>query len=159
MNFIVSKRIQPFLDPVSFTRLQQTTKKDYYSDELWNLYVKTRIPNLEFLENSKKAVAFHHIIKWALCLPIKPLTTQWFQAIVDWLQYKCSIYLIHNTIFRYDSSVFLKLHFDNLNSSQWFHWERLKHRYHRHHNDLYKLEKRYRYASWNTDHKRPLLCF
>ena len=158
MNYIVSKRIQPFLDPVSFTRLQQTTKRDYYSTELWDIYVKTRLPLLDFLNDSKKAVAFHYIIKWALCLPIVPLTVGWFQEIVNWLQYKCSIYLIHNTIFRYDSSIFLKLNFDHLKSSQWFHWERLKHRYHRQQNDLYKLEKKYRYASWHSTCKRPLLC-
>ena len=162
MNYIVLKRVHPFLDPVSFARLQQTNALDYHSTELWDLYRTTNLPNMDFVPTSKKAVAFHYLMQWALCLPFVPLTFHWFQAIVDWLQYKCSIYLIHQTMFRDDSFLFSTLRFHHLKLTQGFLWEKLKHQHHPVRNDLYileRLEKRYRYAGWHTTPKRPLLCF
>ena len=159
MNHVVLQRVQPYLDTVSFTRLMQTRKSDYYHDEYWLDFVQRRVPQLTCLDSPRKAVAFHYIITWSMRLKETPLTVAWFQALVDWLQYKCTIHLIHNTIFRYDGGVFDKLVFDHLKPAQWMLWERLRHKYHRRRNDLYNLEKRYGYADWSPPAKRPLLCF
>mgnify|MGYP006092886775 CR=1 FL=1 len=167
MNYTVLQRVHPFLDLVSFTRLQQTNTLDYQSTELWDLYRTTNLPKLDFVPTSKKAVAFHYLMQWALRLPFAPLTFPWFQAIVDWLQYKCSIHLIHQTMFRDDFLLFSTLQFHHLKWTQCFLWEKLKHRHlvdvrNDIRNDLYileRLEKRYRYAGWHSTSKRPLLCF
>jgi len=59
MNHVVLQRVQPYLDTLSFARLIQTRKSDYYHDEYWTDFVRQRVPQLICLNSPTFNTQYH----------------------------------------------------------------------------------------------------
>ena len=130
-SLCVDRNVSSFLPVYDFVQLRRTCHTLYDDDEAWLLRARTVSP---IVQNPKRQLGLHYILSWASKLPCDEGSHEWYQQLVEWLQHKVSIKIIHDFI-RSKNLMFLDtMNLKNMSSSQKYHWRFLWHRYRR----LYK---------------------
>ena len=127
----IDRNVSPFLCIYDFVQFRKVSSTLYHDDEAWSIRAKKIVPNVT---NPKRQLGLYYILSWASKLPSHEGTCEWYQQLVDWLQYKISINIIHDFILSKNLIFLSTMDMKNMSCSQRYHWRFLWHRYQR----LYK---------------------
>jgi len=106
--------------------------------------------------NQKQTLGLNYLMKYALTFESLAGTPEWFQEIVNWLEYKISIKILHSFIFNSSPNLMFQLQFQKVSARARIHWERLWYRYAR----VYKIRKlNYDNSEFHVQKKRRILCY
>lgn len=130
-SLCVDRNVSSYLPVYEFVQFRKTCHTLYDDDEAWAVRAKKVSP---IVTNPKHQIGLHYLLTWASKLPSHTGTHEWYQELVDWLQYKISIKIIHDFI-RSKNVLFLHtMTMQNMTPSQRYQWKYMWHRYSR----LYK---------------------
>ncbi len=142
-----------YLDTYSFCMFRRTCKTHYNDEESWYLRCSGCILNVPTMDN-KQTLGLNYLMKYALLFESPFGSTEWFQEIVNWLEYKSSIKIVQSFIFNSSPNLMSQLSFYRLSPSARMCWERLWCRYER----VYKIRK-WKYVNTDVRKKRRILCY
>lgn len=144
-----------YLDTYSFCMFRRTCRTHYADDESWSLRCSGGILNSRSLDQ-KQTLGLNYLMKHALMFESSIGSPEWFQEIVNWLEYKISIKILHSFLLNSSHNLLFQLHFHKLRPGARLHWERLCHRYQR----VYKIRKwNYENSEFHVQKKRRILCY
>jgi hypothetical protein len=124
---VIDRGVSRYLSLVDFVSLRRTTKVLYDDNQAWEIRA-IPIPFKMHAFNAKKNLALHYLLNCALYFSNPVGSNQWFQEMVDWLEYKISIKLIYSFIFYYRFDFFYSMNLSQLDGRRRFVWLRLTHR-------------------------------
>ena len=154
-DLVSDRNVCTYLDTRSFVMFRITCRTHYNDDEAWSMRSSRGVLNVPSF-NTKQTLGLNYLMKYALLFKSPTGSTEWFQEIVNWLEYKTSIKILHSFIFNSYPNLMFQLHFHKLGPSARFHWERLWCRYER----VYKIHKcKYENAEFHVRKKRRILCY
>lgn len=105
--------------------------------------------------NQKQTLGLNYLMKYALMFESPVGSPEWFQEIVNWLEYKISIKILHSFMFNSSPNLMFQLQFHKLSAGARIHWERLWCRY----EQVYKIHKwKYENSEFHVRKKRRILC-
>ena len=152
---VVDHNVSTFLDTHPFTSFRKTCKTHYHDCEAWFVRAKHSVLHLTQLSD-RENIGLNYLMSWALHFRVQVGTSDWFQQIVNWLEYKRSIQIMHIFILHSNPYLFKILNFGDLSARRRFTWERRMFRY----GHVYKSRK------WEYDcdddivcKKRRLVCY
>lgn len=156
-DLVSDRNVSAFLDTYSFVMLRTTCRTHYDDAEAWELRNKGVLLRVKSL-NPKQTLGLNYIMKYALLLPSAVGTAEWFQDIVNWIHFKCSIKIVHSFFFHSHPNLVHMLRFGDLSPGPRMHWQRLWCRYER----VYKKRALdYTNTLWDVEpvKKRRVLCY
>lgn len=156
-DLVADRNVSSFLDTRSFMMFRMTCRTHYDDSEAWEIRKSGVILHTSTL-NDKKTLGLNYIMKYALMFDTPVGSTEWFQDIINWLDYKVSIRIVHSYIFQSYPDLMNVLSFSALAPGPRMHWQRLWNRY----EHVYK-KRRFMYdnAFWDDKSckKRRVLCY
>lgn len=165
-SLVADRNVSGFLDTVSFVSLRRTCKTHYEDQDAWSLRVHGKHKK-DSLKKVRETLALRYLLSWAARFPDPQWSVEWFQRVVDWLEYKVSIKLFHSLIIDHESNLLCNANLACASSKQRIIWWRLYHRNSR----VYKRvrsesdgvcarkRRRKRFAKDNLLHQRyPVPC-
>lgn len=154
-DLVSDRNVCPYLDTRSFCMFRIACKTHYNDEEAWSMRSSGGVLNVSSL-NQKQTLGLNYLMKYALMFESPIGSTEWFQEIVNWLEYKISIKILHSFMFITAPNLMFQLSFRRLTPSARFHWERLWCRYER----VYKIHKwKYENSQFHVRKKRRILCY
>ena len=124
-NFVIDRNVSPFLSIRDFVQFRKTCKLLYNDEEAW----QDRTRNLPiYVPNAKHRLGLNYLLKWSTTWEDFPGSLQWYQRIVNWLEYRISIRLMFSFIRTQNVEFFKNMDWSNLSPKQQFHWQLLFHR-------------------------------
>jgi len=154
-DLVSDRNVCPYLDTRSFVMFRLTCKTHYNDEEAWSMRSSGGVLNVPSL-NQKQTLGLNYLMKYALMFESPIGSSEWFQEIVNWLEYKISIKILHSFIFNSYPNLMFQLSFCRLTPGAKFHWERLWCRYER----VYKIHKwKYENSEFHVRKKRRILCY
>lgn len=154
-DLVSDRNVCSYLDTRSFVMFRITCSTHYNDEEAWSMRSSRGILNVPSL-NKRHTLGLNYLMKYALLFKSRTGSTEWFQEIVNWLEYKISIKILHSFIFNSYPNLMFKLQFHKLEPRTRFHWERLWCRYER----VYKIHKwKYENSEFHVRKKRRILCY
>jgi len=154
-NLVSDRNVCPYLDTRSFVMFRITCRTHYNDEEAWSIRSSGGVLNVPSLKK-REALGLNYLMKYALMFESPIGSSEWFQEIVNWLEYKISIKILHSFIFSTAPNLMFQLSFRRLTPSARFHWERLWCRYER----VYKIHKwKYENSQFHVRKKRRILCY
>ena len=127
----VDRHVSSYLSIQDFVQFRKSCRVLYCDEEAWTLRARGLHMNKE---NPRETLALNYLLQWSMKLPARLGSNEWYQEIVNWLQYYVSIKLIHSFIRNQHFDFLYSMDLSQLSSSQRLMWLRLWHRYGR----LYK---------------------
>jgi len=152
-DLVTDRNVCGYLDTRSFVMFRITCRTHYKDDEAWFLRSKSGILNVPSL-NVKQTLGLNYLMKYALLFKSPVGSTEWFQDIINWLDNKSSIKIVHSFIYNSSPDLMFRLDFHLLSLGVRVHWERLWCRYKR----VYKKRK-WEYENFDVRKKRQILCY
>ena len=147
-SLVVDRNVSSFLDIVSFVSFRRTNKEHYTDKEAWSLRAHGLCKDVT-LKNARETLALGYLLSWAARFPDPQWSVEWFQRVVQWLEHKVSIKLIHSFIKHHKSHLLCTIDLFGASAKQRVIWWRLRHLnsrvYKRLHSEAYDL----------CDHDRP----
>lgn len=122
---VVDRNVSPFLDLYSFIQMRKTCKTLHNDDEAWTLRGKD-LPVAAC--NPRHKIGLHYLLQWSLHLPEVPGSIQWYQRLVNWLEYKISIRIMFQFICSQNESFLKNMDVSEMSSKQRWQWEYLSRR-------------------------------
>lgn len=154
-DLVADINVCSYLDTYSFCMFRRTCRTHYNDEDAWSLRCSGGILNVPSL-NRKQTLGLNYLMKYALMFSSPVGSPEWFQEIVNWLEYKISIKILHSFISNSTPNLMFQLHFHKLRPSAKLHWERLWHRY----QQVYKIHKcKYENSEFHVQKKRRILCY
>lgn len=120
-SLVADRNVSGFLDAVSFVSLRRTCKTHYEDHDAWTIRVHGRHKK-DSLKNVRETLALRYLLSWAARFPDPKWSVEWFQRVVDWLEYKVSIKLFHSLIIDRESNLLCKLNLCRVSSKQKIIW-------------------------------------
>ena len=156
-SLVADRNVSSFLDTYSFVMLRKTCRTHYHDAEAWSWRTKGVLVRMAKL-NDKQTLGLNYLMKYALMFDAPIGSAEWFQHIVNWLEYNISIKLVHSFILHSNPQVMFSLQFGQLCSRRKMYWQKLWCRYER----VYKKRK-YQYELVGSHdfcpQKRRILCY
>jgi len=122
----VDRHVSSYLSTQDFVQFRKSCTVLYRDEEAWSLRAKGLPMNKK---NAREKIALNYLLQWSLKLPARLGSNEWYQEIVNWLQYYVSIQLIHSFIRIQHFDFLYSMDLSQLSSSQRLMWLRLWHRY------------------------------
>ena len=117
---IVDRNVSGFLTIHEFVQYRKTCKELYNDQEAWQI----RSQHLPlYVNNPKHKLGLHYLLKWSTMWEDTPGSVEWYQRLVDWLEYKVSIKIIFSFIRSQKLSFFPQMDWANLSCRQKHLWE------------------------------------
>ena len=120
-DLVSDRNVCNYLDTRSFVMFRMTCNTHYRDDEAWFLRSKRGILNIPLL-NKKQNLGLNYLMKYALLFDSPVGSTEWFQEIVNWLDYNSSIKIVHSFMFTSSPNLMFKLDFHLLSLSARLYW-------------------------------------
>lgn len=156
-NLVTDRNVSTFLDTRSFMMFRKTCRVHYDDAEAWRLRTRGVLIRVAKL-NDKQTLGLNYLMKYALQFQAPIGSAEWFQNIVNWLDYKSSIKIVHSFMFHSRPSLMFLLDFAQLSPGPRMYWQRLWCRYER----VYK-KRQWDYENTRLDDKpykkRRVLCY
>lgn len=156
-DLVTDRNVCSFLDTRSFVMFRKTCRTHYDDTEAWDIRSKDvllRVPGL----NTRQILGLNYLMKYALQFEVPVGSTAWFQCIVNWLNYKSSIKMLHSFMFHSNPNIMFVLDFSGVAPAPKMYWQRLWCRY----EHVYK-KRRWEYENSRLDDiytkKRRILCY
>lgn len=127
----VDRHVSSYLPIQDFVQFRKSCRVLYHDEEAWSLRARGMPMNKD---NAREKIALNYLLRWSMQLPAQLGSNEWYQQIVNWLEYHVSIKLIHSFIQSHHIEFLYSMDLSQLSPSQRFMWLRLWHRYGR----LYK---------------------
>jgi hypothetical protein len=143
----VDRHVSSYLSIQDFVQFRKSCRVLYRDEEAWSLRAKGMPMNKE---NPREKIALNYLLQWSMKLPARLGSNEWYQEIVNWLQYHVSIKLIHSFIRTQHFDFLYSMDLSRLSPSQRLMWLRLWHRYGR----LYKPKLKQYYVTEGRPAKR-----
>ena len=124
MNCIIDRRVSDFLETRSFVMLRRTCKTHYEDQEAWSLKVTMATIQFDTL-NTKETLGLNYLMNWALKLFQNTGSTEWFQEVVNWLEYKISIQIMHTFLLNTNPMSMYSLNVSKLSLRRKLLWSKL----------------------------------
>lgn len=154
-DLVSDRNVCQYLDTRSFVMFRITCRTHYDDDEAWSIRGSGGILNVPSL-NKRQTLGLNYLMKYALFFESPVGSTEWFQEIVNWLEYKISIKILHSFMFKSSPNLMFQLKFHKLTPRARICWERLWCRYER----VYKIHKwKYENSESHVRKKRRILCY
>lgn len=154
-DFVSDRNVCTYLDTRSFVMFRIVCKTHYNDMEAWALRASCGILCVPSL-NPRQTLGLNYLMQYALLFESSIGSVEWFQEIVNWLDYNISIKLLHTFLLNSAPNMIFKLDFHKLSLSTRLRWERLWCRHVR----VYKIRKwNYENSNFNARKKRRILCY
>ena len=129
MNFPlpVDRGISRYLNTCDFVSFRKTSRLHYNDSEAWSIRGKDLPLNCPGI-GVKKKIGLHYLLGCALQFNEWVGSDEWFQAIVNWIDYKSSIKIMYLFLKHYRVDFFTKMSMSEMSSRQRIVWWRLCHR-------------------------------
>ncbi|MDA7838995.1 hypothetical protein N9A45_01555 [bacterium] len=122
---VVDRNVSPFLGLYDFIQMRKTCKTLHDDDEAWILRGK----NLPIANcNPRHKIGLHYLLQWSLRLTEIPGSVQWYQQLVNWLEYKVSIRIIFQFICSQNATFLKNMDVSEMSTKQRWQWEHLSRR-------------------------------
>ena len=153
-DLVSDRNVCLYLDTRSFCIFRITCRTHYNDEEAWSMRSSRGILTVPSL-NQKQTLGLNYLMKYALMFESPVGSPEWFQEIVNWLEYKISIKILHSFMFNSSPNLMFQLQFHKLSAGARIHWERLWCRY----EQVYKIHKwKYENSEFHVRKKRRILC-
>ena len=143
----VDRHVSSYLTAVDFVQFRMSCRVLYRDEEAWSLRAQ-KLPI--YRKNPREKIALHYLLKWAMKFHSRLGSTEWYQQIVNWLEYRVSIKLIHSFIRTQNFNFLYSMDLSELSPARRIIWLRLWHRYGR----LYKPKSAYHHVTEGRPAKR-----
>lgn len=120
-TYAADRGVSEYLDVVSFVKFRSTCKVHYSDEEAWRLRVYNRCGE-ESLKNARETLALRYLLSWATHFPDPMWSAEWLQHVVEWLEYKVSIKIIHSFILQHKSHLLYSLNMCVCSPKQRIKW-------------------------------------
>jgi len=129
-DLVTDRNTCPLLDTRSFVMLRTTCRTHYRDDEAWRLRTRDVLLRVSTL-TPRQTLGLNYLYKYALQFDAPVGSTEWFQNIVNWLDFKSSIRIVHSFMFETRPKLLYSLDFGTLSPGPRMLWQRLWCRYER----------------------------
>lgn len=130
-SLAVDRGVSSYLPTKDFVQFRMSCSVLYRDDEAWSLRAKG-LPMHK--ENPREKIALNYLLRWSMKLPAQLGSNEWYQEMVNWLEYYVSIKLIHSFIRTQHFDFLYSMDLSQLSPARRLIWLRLWHR----HGRLYK---------------------
>ena len=143
----VDRHVSSFLSTLDYVQFRKSCRILYYDKEAWSLRAK-HLP--VYSKDAREQLGLHYLLQCSMKLSSRPFSCEWYQEIVNWLEYSVSIKLIHSFIRTHHFDFLYSMDLSHLSAARRFIWLRLWHRYGR----LYKPKLEQCYVTEGRPAKR-----
>lgn len=122
----VDRGVSRYLRTIDFVSFRKTSRLHYNDEEAWTIYASKMPLNCKGIDGRRK-IGLHFLFYWALQFPERVNTKEWFQRIVNWLEYKTSIKIMYSFLFHSQLNFLMDMDTSKLDGRRRFVWLRLWH--------------------------------
>ena len=152
-DLVSDRNVCTYLDTRSFVMFRIVCRTHYDDMEAWALRASCGVLCVPSL-NKRQTLGLNYLMQYALLFESSIGSVEWFQEIINWLDYNSSIKIVHSFIYNSSPDLMFRLDFHLLSLGVRVHWERLWCRYKR----VYKKRK-WEYENFDVRKKRQILCY
>jgi len=121
-SLVVDRNVSSFLPILDFVRFRKCCRTLYSDEEAWEIRTK-HLP--VHMSSARRKLGLHYILSWAMRAPFDIGSPEWYQFLVNWLEYRISIKIIHSFIQTQNVEFFETMDLSELSSRQRWQWEYL----------------------------------